>query len=186
MKAVSDEYILRLLRDSATFEQGFALLMSTFQEQLYWHIRRMVHDHEDASDVLQNTFIKVFRGYHNFEGKSKLYTWLYRIASNESLSFLQRKRAGISMDAEVVGIWNQLQADVYFDGDEAQLLLKNAIESLPDKQKLVFNLRYYEEMPYEEMSQVLDTSVGALKASFHHAVKKIERFVQDNNGKMID
>jgi RNA polymerase sigma-70 factor (ECF subfamily) len=186
VKSAGDEYILSLLRNAATFEQGFALLMQTFQEQLYRHIRRMVHDHEDANDVLQNTFIKVFRGFHTFEEKSKLYTWLYRIASNESLTFLQKKKASISIDGEGNGAWNQLHADVYFDADAAQLLLKNAIESLPDKQKLVFNMRYYDEMPYEEMSAVLETSVGALKASFHHAVKKIERFVQENKGGGVD
>lgn len=180
MKSASDENILLLLRNSATFEQGFALLMQTFQEQLYWHIRRMVNDHEDANDVLQNTFIKVFRGYNTFEEKSKLYTWLYRIATNESLTFLQKKKTSISIDGEISGAWNQLQADAYFDGDAAQLLLQNAVESLPEKQKLVFNMRYYGEMPYEEMSTILDTSVGALKASFHHAVKKIERFVQEH------
>lgn len=180
MKSASDENILLLLRNSATFEQGFALLMQTFQEQLYWHIRRMVNDHEDANDVLQNTFIKVFRGYNTFEEKSKLYTWLYRIATNESLTFIQKKKASISIDGEIGGAWNQLQADAYFDGDAAQLLLQNAVESLPEKQKMVFNMRYYGEMPYEEMSTILDTSVGALKASFHHAVKKIERFVQEH------
>lgn len=180
MKSASDENILLLLRNSATFEQGFALLMQTFQEQLYWHIRRMVNDHEDANDVLQNTFIKVFRGYNTFEEKSKLYTWLYRIATNESLTFLQKKKASISIDGEIADAWNQLQADAYFDGDAAQLLLQNAVESLPEKQKMVFNMRYYGEMPYEEMSTILDTSVGALKASFHHAVKKIERFVQEH------
>lgn len=179
MKAVNDEYILSMLRNPNTFEKGFALLMQAFQEQLYWHIRRMVNDHEDANDVLQNTFIKVFRGFHTFEEKSKLYTWLYRIASNESLTFLQKKKPNVSIDDGNSTVWNQAKADSYFDGDEAQLLLKKAIASLPDKQKLVFNMRYYEEMPYEEMSKILDTSVGALKASFHHAVKKIELFVQD-------
>ena len=183
MKSASDEHILQMLRNAATFERGFALLMDTFQEQLYKHIRRLVHNHEDANDVLQNTFIKVFKGLKNFEGKSKLYTWLYRIASNESMSFLQRKRTEHSVNAEGTAVWNQLEADVYFDGDEAQILLKKAIDALPDKQKLVFNMHYYDEMPYGEMSEVLETSAGALKASFHHAVKKIERFVQESEGK---
>jgi RNA polymerase sigma-70 factor (ECF subfamily) len=153
--------------------------MQRYQEQLYWHIRRIVNDHEDANDVIQNTFIKVFRGFDKFEEKSKLYTWLYRIATNEALSFLQskNKKATNSIDDSETSLANQLEADNYFDGDQTQLLLKKAIAELPDKQRVVFNMRYYEETPYEEMSKILDTSVGALKASFHHAVKKIEAYV---------
>ena len=179
MKEITDEYIISLLRNSAQHEQGFTLLMQRYQEQLYWHIRRIVNDHEDANDVIQNTFIKVFRGFDKFEEKSKLYTWLYRIATNEALSFLQskNKKATNSIDDNETSLANQLEADDYFDGDQTQLLLKKAIAELPDKQRVVFNMRYYEETPYEEMSKILDTSVGALKASFHHAVKKIEAYI---------
>ncbi|HAD15062.1 MAG TPA: RNA polymerase subunit sigma-70 [Saprospirales bacterium] len=175
-KPVSDEQIMELLRSRATFERGFRLLMAQYRERLYWHIRRMVLVHDDADDVLQNTFIKVYRGIGQFEGKSKLYTWLYRIATNEAISHMQSKarHASSSIDDVHTLLAQRLQADEWFDGDEVQTKLQLAIAQLPDKQKQVFNLRYYEEMPYEEMSQLLNTSVGALKASFHHAVKKIE------------
>lgn len=165
-----------LLRSGNTFERGFRALMAQYRERLYWHIRRLVLHHEDADDVLQNTFIKVYRGILQFEGKSKLYTWLYRIATNEAISYLQSKarHATASLDDTTNLLSNRLQADTWFDGDAVQIRLQKAITQLPDKQRIVFNLRYYEEMPYEEMSGILDTSVGALKASFHHAVKKIE------------
>jgi RNA polymerase sigma-70 factor (ECF subfamily) len=176
LKAASDEQIMELLRSEHTFERGFRLLMAHYRERLYWHIRRMVQGHDDADDVLQNTFIKVYRGIGQFEGKSKLYTWLYRIATNEAITHMQQKmrQASSSLDDGSNLLVQRLQADEWFDGDELQTKLKWAIAQLPDKQKQVFNLRYYEEMPYEEMSQLLNTSVGALKASFHHAVKKIE------------
>lgn len=172
---------MELLRSDQTFERGFRLLMSQYRERLYWHIRRLVLVHEDADDVLQNTFIKIYRGILQFEGKSKLYTWLYRIATNEAITHLQSKarHASASLDDSTVLVTNRLQADEWFDGDEIQVRLQKAIVQLPEKQRLVFNLRYYEEMPYEEMSAMLDTSVGALKASFHHAVKKIEVAFRD-------
>ena len=177
-KIISDEQILALVANESSFERGFRLLMEAFQERLYWHIRRLVGVHEDADDVLQNTFIKAYRGLANFEGKSKIYTWLYRIATNESLTFLgQRKRlAASSLDNPDSLVAQRLRADSFFDGDEIQLRLQVAIAQLPDKQRLVFNLRYFEEMPYEEMATLTDTSVGALKASYHHAVKKVEAF----------
>lgn len=175
-KPVTDEQIMELLRSGQGFERGFRLLVAQYRERLYWHIRRLVLVHDDADDVLQNTFIKVYKGILQFEGKSKLYTWLYRIATNEALSFLQSqsRHSSQSID-ESNSLWiNRLQADEWFNGDEVQAQLQVAIAQLPDKQKQVFHLRYYDEMPYEEMSQLLNTSVGALKASFHHAVKKIE------------
>ncbi|HLP95112.1 MAG TPA: RNA polymerase sigma factor [Saprospiraceae bacterium] len=180
-KPVSDEQILELLRSGSTYEQGFRLLMAQYRERLYWHIRRLVQVHDDADDVLQNTFIKVYRGIGQFEGKSKLYTWLYRIATNEAITHMQQKmrQASSSLDDGEGLLAQRLQADSWFDGDEVQRKLQLAIAQLPDKQKQVFNLRYYEEMPYEEMSQLLETSVGALKASFHHAVKKIESAFSD-------
>jgi RNA polymerase sigma-70 factor (ECF subfamily) len=182
-KPVSDEQILELLRSDNTFERGFRLLMSQYRERLYWHIRRLVLVHEDADDVLQNTFIKIYRGILQFEGKSKLYTWLYRIATNESITYLQGKarHASASLDDETVLQTNRLQADEWFDGDEVQVKLQQSIARLPDKQRLVFNLRYFDEMPYEEMAVLLDTSVGALKASFHHAVKKIEAVFKETD-----
>ena len=162
------------------FEQGFKLLMAKYRERLYWHVRRMVNVHNDADDVLQNTFIKVYRGIGQFEGKSALYTWLYRIATNEAITFLQQRarHASTSIDEGEFALSTRLKADTWFDGDEIQLRLQTSIDKLPEKQKIVFNLRYFQEMPYEEMSALLDTSVGALKASFHHAVKKIETFLE--------
>ncbi|MDZ7876248.1 MAG: RNA polymerase sigma factor [Saprospiraceae bacterium] len=175
----SDDHILALLASAATHERGFRLLMSCYQEPLYRHIRRMVYDHDDANDIIQNTFIKVFKSVERFEGKSKLYTWLYRIATNEAITFLNtrnRKETDTIDTIENTHLTSQLRADTFFDGNEVQIKLQEAISILPDKQRTVFNLRYYEEMPYEEMSEVLSTSVGALKASYHHAVKKVETF----------
>ncbi len=177
---IVDERILSLLREGGSHaESGFRLLMEQYQERLYWQIRRMVLDHEDANDVLQNCLVKVFRSSHTFEGKSKLYTWLYRIATNEAITFLNKKkqRQATPLDAGESPLANRLRADDHFDGDEAQRKLMSAIETLPDKQRQVFNLRYFDEMSYAEMSELLGTSEGALKASFHHAVKKIEGFV---------
>jgi len=175
-----DQQILHLLQNEKKMEQGFRLLMVTYQERLYAHIRRMVHEHEDANDVLQNTFIKVFRSIEKFKGNSQLYTWLYRIATNETITFLnkKKKKATTSIDDEELDMANRLSADTYFDGENAQKSLQRALESLPEKQKLVFNMRYYDEMPYQAISEVLETSVGALKASYHHAVKKIEQFLK--------
>lgn len=183
-KPATDEQIMELLRSEQTFERGFRLLMSQYRERLYWHIRRMVQVHDDADDVLQNTFIKVYRGIAQFEGKSKLYTWLYRIATNEALTHLQSQARHTSASLDDTGnlLSNRLKADEWFDGDAVQAKLLLAIAELPDKQKQVFNLRYYDEMPYEEMSQILNTSVGALKASFHHAAKKIEAAFQNYEG----
>jgi RNA polymerase sigma-70 factor, ECF subfamily len=173
----TDEEIKVLLASESGFERGFRLLMATTQERLYWHIRHIVGTHDDADDVLQNTFVKAFRGLENFKGDSKFSTWLYRIATNESITFLghrKRNAATNSLDDDAHFFAAKLRADDYFDGDDIQLKLQTAIAQLPDKQRVVFNLRYFQEMPYEEMSGILETSVGALKASFHHAVKKVE------------
>jgi RNA polymerase sigma-70 factor, ECF subfamily len=176
IKSISDEQIMDLLRSEKTYERGFGLLLQKYKERLYWHIRGIVITHEDTDDVLQNTYIKVYRGILKFEEKSKLYTWLYRIATNEALTHLQSKNSKSNQSLEDMSAFlsNQLLADAWFDGEEAQTKLQDAIVQLPDKQRIVFNMRYFQEMPYEEMSGVLETSVGALKASFHHAVKKIE------------
>ncbi len=178
----SDEEILGSFAKPETKEKAFSMLVQTYQERLYWHIRRMVVSHDDADDVLQNTFVKVWRNLANFQGNSKLYTWLYRIATNESLTFLNKKKRTSStpLETDDYDLGATLTSDPYFDGDEIQIRLQEAIETLPAKQKQVFLLRYYDEMKYDEMSEVLDTSVGALKASYHHAVKKIEKFLTGN------
>lgn len=177
----TDEQILTLMRDAHTLERGLKLLMDKYQSPLYRHLRRMVNDHEDANDLLQNCFIKAYRHIGQFEGKSKLYTWLYRIAANEAVTFLngKKRRATDSIDVHERFLGNTLHADEPVDGEALQQQLQRAMDTLPQKQKLVFSLRYYDELPYEEMSQILQTSVGALKASYHHAVKKIEHFFSD-------
>src|SRR5687767_1214882 len=174
-----DVELLLMFRDPQTKEKGFTAIIKKYQEKLYWHIRRMVVDHDDANDVLQNMFIKVWKGLENFREDSQLYTWLYRIATNESLTFLeqQKKRASTSLGDVENGLANKLKADTNFDANRLEWKLQLAIQQLPEKQRVVFNLRYYDEMPYEEMSRVLGTSEGALKASYHHAAKKIEEFI---------
>ena len=161
-------------------EKSFSEIVRTYQERLYWHIRQMVLVHEDANDVMQNTFMKAWKGLDSFRGDSQISTWLYRIATNESLTFLAQKRMRnvISMDETEDLLFSNMQADTYFDGNEAQLKLQKAILTLPEKQRLVFNMRFYEEMPYEKMSNILGTSVGALKASYHHASKKVEEYLK--------
>jgi len=173
-----DNVLLQEFSVPATREKGFTGIIKKYQERLYWHIRRMVVHHEDANDVLQNVFIKVWHGLENFREDARLYTWLYRIATNESLSFLEQKKrkwaASIENESAMADV---LKAEKDFDPNKIEWKLQMAIQQLPEKQRLVFNLRYYDEMPYEEMSRVLDTSEGALKASYHHAVKKIEDFI---------
>ncbi len=178
---ISDEKILSLIQRKQSAEKGFRLLMEKYQERLYHHIRKMVLDHDDTNDVLQNCFIKVFKSIQRFEGKSKLYTWLYRIATNEAITFInKKKRKGTDSINEAEGLLaNTLKADQYFDGDEIQVQLQVALKRLPEKQRIVFNLRYFEEMSYKDISQVLNTSVGGLKASYHHAVKKIENHFRE-------
>lgn len=178
---LDDQVLLHQFREPTTKEQGFTAIIKKYQEKLYWHIRRMVVDHDDANDVLQNMFIKVWKGLENFREDSRLYTWMYRIATNESLSFIeqQKRRASVSMDEVGEGLSNKVRADTNFDGNKLEWRLQLAIQQLPEKQRVVFNLRYYDEMPYEEMSRILDTSEGALKASYHHAAKKIEAFIRE-------
>ncbi|MEJ7769749.1 MAG: sigma-70 family RNA polymerase sigma factor [Chitinophagaceae bacterium] len=174
-----DTELLLQFRNPQTKEKGFTAIIKKYQEKLYWHIRRMVINHEDANDVLQNVFIRVWNGLVNFREDAQLYTWLYRIATNECLTYLdqQKKKSSISMDENESGLSNRLLADKYFDPNKLEWKLQLAIQHLPEKQRIVFNLRYYDEMPYEEMSRVLETSQGALKASYHHAVKKVEEFI---------
>ena len=178
----NDQELLALFKEPVTKEQAFTGIIKKYQEKLYWHIRRMVISHDDADDVLQNMFIKVWKGLDNFREDSQLYTWLYRIATNESLTFLAKakKRNSISISDDENGLSNKLKSDNHFDANKLEWKLQLAIQSLPEKQRLVFNLRYYDEMPYEEMSHVLETSEGALKASYHHAAKKIENYILNN------
>ncbi|MEX6690803.1 sigma-70 family RNA polymerase sigma factor [Danxiaibacter flavus] len=177
-----DKELLYLFRQAETKEQAFTSIVKKYQEKLYWHIRRMVVDHDDANDVLQNMFIKVWNGLENFREDSQLYTWLYRIATNEALTFLdqQKKRSSVSLSDVEAGLSEKIKADTNFDSARLEWKLQLAIQQLPEKQRVVFNLRYYDEMPYEEMSKILDTSEGALKASYHHAARKIEDFIKNN------
>lgn len=178
-----DKDLLVQFQRSESKERAFTAIIKKYQEKLYWHVRRLVVDHDDANDVLQNVFIKVWNGLSNFREDSQLYTWLYRIATNESLSFLeqQKRRGSISLDQEDgEGLSHQVKADSHFDANKLEWKLQLAIQKLPEKQRLVFNLRYFDEMPYHEMSKILDTSEGALKASYHHAAKKIEEFIIGN------
>jgi RNA polymerase sigma factor (sigma-70 family) len=178
---ISDKVLLEQFRVESTRNMAFHMLVTKYQKRIYWQVRRIIIDHDDANDVVQNTFIKVWKSLDGFKESSQLYTWLYRIATNESLTFLKQKRAPLYVSFESVerGLSRKMD-DNYFKGDEIEKKLQNAILTLPEKQRIVFNMRYYDETPYEEMSQVLNTSVGALKASYHHAVKKIEDFLKNN------
>jgi len=178
----SDSELLVQFRNPITKEKAYTILIKRYQEKLYWHVRRMVIDHDDANDVLQNVFIRVWNGLENFREDSQLYTWLYRIATNECLTFIeqQKKRSAISLSEVESGLSNKIKADKHFDPNRLEWKLQLAIQQLPEKQRIVFHLRYYDEMPYEEMSRVLETSEGALKASYHHAVKKIEDYIKNH------
>ncbi len=176
---LQDAELLMQFRNPPTKEKAYTGIIKKYQEKLYWHIRRMVVEHEDANDVLQNVFIRVWNGLENFREDSQLYTWLYRIATNECLTFLeqQKRKSTVSLSDVESNLSNSIKADKHFDPNKLEWKLQLAIQQLPEKQRAVFNLRYYDEMPYEEMSRVLETSEGALKASYHHAVKKIEDFI---------
>ncbi len=174
----NEQTIIRQLTDPERQREAFGIVVRTYSEQLYWKIRRIVLTHEDSNDVLQNTFIKAWNSLDTFRHDSKLSTWLYRIAINESLDFVRKKqvRQQIDADAEDASVASQLMADEYFDGDEAQAQLHEAVSQLPEVQKTVFTLKYFDDMKYSEISRILGTSEGALKASYHHAVKKISEF----------
>ncbi|HTD42312.1 MAG TPA: sigma-70 family RNA polymerase sigma factor [Mucilaginibacter sp.] len=176
---VDDAEILRKFQDEKTRNEAFNLLLKKYQQKLYWHIRRMVIDHDDADDLIQDTFVKVWKNLPGFRNDAQLYTWMYRIATNECITFLNKKKQknNIPLDDVAYELADTLADSSYFNGDQAQLKLQQAILTLPEKQRLVFNMKYYDDMKYEEMSEVLGTSVGALKASFHLAVKKIESFL---------
>ncbi len=173
---INEQEIIQQLQQKKTRESAFSKLVYEYQEPIYWQIRRLVTDHDDANDIVQNTFLKAWSAIDSFRGESKISTWLFRIAINEALNFIDKKKQNIYLDDTENSVAYMLRSDPYFDGDETQLQLQQAISQLPEKQRAVFNLKYFQEMKYEDMSQVLDTSVGALKASYHHAVKKICAF----------
>ena len=178
----NEEEIIEQLHDPKRCQAAFGKVIEQYSQGLYWQIRRMVFNHDDANDILQNTFLKAWSNIDNFRGNAKLSTWLYKIAINESITFINKERARneASIDDDSF-LLNNIESDQYFVGDEAQVKLQRAINSLPEKQRLVFNMRYYDEMKYEDMSEILGTSVGALKASYHHALKKIEAFFEEND-----
>lgn len=178
---IDEKALYKQLHDASTKEAAFTRLVREYQEPLYWQIRRMVVVHDDADDVLQNTFIKAWSAIDSFRGESRLQTWLFRIAINESLNYLNKKKQVLSLDQTDSSLADMLASDSYFDGDEVQRQFQTAINTLPEKQRLVFNLKYFDEMKYEDMSSLLGTSIGALKASYHHAVKKISAFFDDND-----
>jgi len=179
---LTDQELIKQLLEPTTRQKAFKLLVDTYKERLYWHIRKIVISHDDSDDVLQNTFIKVFKNLNNFKGDSQLYTWMYRIATNESLSYLKSKsiRSRLNNENMHQQMVDRLQADVYFEGNDIQLKLQKAIAQLPEKQKLVFNMRYFDEIKFKDMAKILDTSEGALKASYHIAVKKIQKKLSTN------
>lgn len=178
---IEDQQLLSDLKNEKKQQQAFHILVDKYKERLYWHIRKIVLNHDDADDVLQETFIKIWKNIHSFRADSGLYTWLYRIATNESLSFLSQKKRKYINNSEEINDYliDNLKADPYFSGDEIQMKLQMAIAQLPEKQRLVFNMRYFDEVKYQDMSKIMGTSEGALKASFHHAMKKIEAFLKD-------
>ena len=180
MDIYNENEIIALLQDSARQREAFECIVKEYSEQLYWQIRRMVLSHDDANDLLQNTFIKAWTNIDYFRGDAKISTWLYRIALNECLTFMNKQRATTQLSIEDVQaeMLDKLETDLYFDGDETQKIFLKAVHALPEKQQMVFNLKYFKEMKYEEISEILGTSIGALKASYHHAIKKIEHFLK--------
>jgi RNA polymerase sigma-70 factor (ECF subfamily) len=174
-----EDILIQKLRDPKTRRETFSELVKAYSEPLYWHIRRMVLSHDDANDLLQNTFVKAWTGLDGFLGNAKVLTWLFRIATNESITFINRQSSIGSME-EAETITSQLQSDEYFDGDDLQVRLQTAIQTLPPKQRMIFNMKYFEEMKYEEISSILGTSIGALKASYHLAVQKVKSFFDDD------
>ncbi len=178
---VNDSEIIAMMHEPRTSEKGLKLMMDTYQSRLYWHIRRMIVDHDLAQDVLQETFIKAYQNFHQFKQDSKIYTWLYRIATNESLQQLNKlKRMKKSDEDPEYHMVNLVADNAGPEADEIQILLQKAIQTLPEKQKLVFTMRYYDDLPYEEISQIVDMSVGTLKTNYHYAKQKIEDYIKQN------
>jgi RNA polymerase sigma factor (sigma-70 family) len=179
---VDEITFIEQLQNAKTREQAFRKLVATYKQRLYWHIRKIVVSHDDADDVLQNTFIKIFRGIDNFKQESQLFSWMYRIATNESISFINKRARESNVDISDYQqkLTSNLSSDINFDGDAIQIILQKAIKRLPTKQQLVFNMKYFDDLKYSEMSKILETSEGALKASYFHAVKKIEEYIKSN------
>ena len=178
---VKDAEIITLMQNPRSQDKGLRLLMDTYQSRLYWHIRRLIVDHDNAQDVLQETFIKVYQNFHQFKQNSQLYTWLYRIATNEALQALNKMKRMMKSDDDAETHLTNLVADnAGAEGNEIQLLLQQAIQTLPEKQKLVFTMRYYDDLPYEEISKIVDMSVGTLKTNYHYAKQKIEDYIKEN------
>lgn len=173
--------LVKNLQNTSSKEVAFRTLITNYKERLYWHIRKIVINHTDSDDVLQNTFIKIYYNIERFNGQSKLYSWMYRIATNEAITFINKRAKEQHTDITTYfkKVANSLESDVYFNGDEIQIILQKAIALLPEKQRLVFNMRYFDEMKYTEISEILETSEGALKASYFHAVKKIENYIKN-------
>ena len=182
MNRYNEKETIALLQEPGRQREAFENIVKAYSETLYWQIRRLVLSHEDANDILQNTFIKAWQNIEYFRGEAKMSTWLFRIAFNECLSFKNNKRIGeqSSIDDIDTDLLNKLECDPYFNGDETQKIFLKAVHQLPKKQQMVFNLKYFKEMRYEEMSEIFGTSIGALKASYHHAVKKIETFLKEH------
>lgn len=176
----TDQDIIDKINQPETVNYGFNLLMDKYQEKVYWVIRRMVIEHDAADDIAQETFVKVWKNIRSFKGDSKLYTWIYRIATNEALNYLRKKKKRFFLPIADVEheLTTSLESDTYYTGDEIQLKLQKAILTLPEKQRLVFNMKYFEELKFSEIAEVMQVSVGSLKAQYHHAVKKIEKFLK--------
>ena len=179
-KEYNENIVIVQLKDESQKAAAFSAIVKEYSESIYWHVRRMLLLHDDANDIVQNTFVKAWMNIDSFQGKSKISTWLYRIAINETLTVLGKNQSQlVSLDTPEGAVAELLESDIYFNGNKADALLQEAISRLPEKQRLVFNLKYYNEMKYEEISNLLDTSVGALKASYHIAVKKIEEYLEN-------
>ncbi len=181
---MKDEEIIKLIEDPNSQKQAFEMILKTYKEKIYYHVRKMVIDHDDADDVSQEVFIKIWKNLDKFRGDSKLYTWIYRIATNESLTFLQRRKRNnsesIDDNSDLIAHLESSKSDTYLSGDEIQIKLQKAILTLPDKQRLVFNMKYFDDLKYDEIAEITETSVGSLKATYHYAIKKIEEYLTSN------
>ena len=177
---MNDQELLLKLRDPESRNYGFNLMVRKYQQKIYWHIRKMVIDHDDADDLVQEVFVKIWKHIDNFREDAQLYTWIYRIATNECLNFLRKKRNKFFLPINDVQneLSHKLETSSYIEGDEIQMKLQKALLKLPDKQRLVFNMKYFDDMKYDEISEITGTSVGSLKANYHHAVKKIEEYIK--------
>lgn len=177
---MGDKELVNLIVKQGKVDEGFRILLKSYQERIYWHVRKMVYHHDDADDITQNVFIKIYKSLNHFKGDSKLYTWIYRIATNEAITFINQKKKRNHVDFEDVSysLAQNLESDEFFDGDEAELFLQKCVAQLPEQQRLVFQMKYFDEMKYEEIADILQKSVGGLKANYHHAVKRIKELIE--------